>query len=165
MSFPVRTLAINSKAEDFPTPVSPTSRIVYGVFALFFDVLMIPSLRDSRSLEQKVRIHVLKSIVETYLMVGMLSLSLELSASAGAFLRGLALLIESMEGTPPLEVPSRSVFTHGRNGAESLTAWAARLERRSTLTTPGYLERVVIAYVVAPGSDSFFSKTLRGLLW
>ena len=67
----------------------------------------------------------LKSIVETYLIVGMLSLSLELSVSAGAFLRGLALLIESMEGTPPLEVPSRSVVTHGRDGAESLTAWGA----------------------------------------
>ena len=119
---------MNSKAEDFPTPVSPTSRMVYGAFALFFDVLMIPSLRDSRSLEQKVRIHMLKNIVETYLILGMLSLSLEISASTGAFLGGLALLVAS------LEEPSTSVVTHGRDDAESLTAWGAWLERRSTLT-------------------------------
>ena len=42
---------MNSKTEDFPTPVSPTRRMVYGVFALFLDVLMIPFLRDSMSLE------------------------------------------------------------------------------------------------------------------
>ena len=41
--------------EDFPTPVSPTRRMVYGVISLFFDVLMIPFLRDSTSLENMVR--------------------------------------------------------------------------------------------------------------
>ena len=67
---------MNSKTEDFPTPVWPTSRMVYGAFDLFFDVLMIPSLRDSRSLENKVRIYVSKNVVETYLIVGVPSLSL-----------------------------------------------------------------------------------------
>jgi hypothetical protein len=55
MSLPIMVFPMSSKNEDFPTPVSPTSRIVYGVFALFFDVLMIPFLRDSTSLENKVR--------------------------------------------------------------------------------------------------------------
>ena len=55
MSFPIRILAINSRTEDFPTPVSPTSRMVYGLFALFFDVLMIPFLRDSTSLENTIK--------------------------------------------------------------------------------------------------------------
>ncbi len=54
MSLPARTLAMNSKSEDFPTPVFPTRRIVYGLFALFFDTLMIPFLRDTTSLENTV---------------------------------------------------------------------------------------------------------------
>jgi hypothetical protein len=37
---------MSSKSEDFPTPVSPR-RMVYGLFVLFFEVLMIPFLRDS----------------------------------------------------------------------------------------------------------------------
>jgi len=45
---------MSSKTEDFPTPDSPTRRIVYGAFALFFDVLTIPSLRDFTSLEKRV---------------------------------------------------------------------------------------------------------------
>ena len=40
---------MSSKVEDLPQPVSPRSRIVYEAF--FFDVLMIPFLRDSKSLE------------------------------------------------------------------------------------------------------------------
>jgi hypothetical protein len=56
MSLPASTLAMNSKTEDFPTPVSPTRRMVYGVFALFLDVLMVPFLRDSTSLEDNVKI-------------------------------------------------------------------------------------------------------------
>ena len=48
---------MNSKTEDFPTPVSPTRRIVYGAFALFFNVLMTPCLRDSMSLVDAVRDH------------------------------------------------------------------------------------------------------------
>jgi len=47
MSLPVRTLAMNCKNEDFPTPGSPTRRMVYG---LFLDVLTIPFLRDLTSL-------------------------------------------------------------------------------------------------------------------
>ena len=43
---------MSSKTEDFPTPVSPTRRIVY---ALFCDVLTIPHLRDFTSLRNKVR--------------------------------------------------------------------------------------------------------------
>ena len=40
-----------SKTEVLPTPASPSRRIVYdGAF-----VLMIPFLRDSRSLENQVR--------------------------------------------------------------------------------------------------------------
>ena len=48
---------MSSKTDDFPTPVSPTRRMVYGAFALFFDVLMIPFLRDSTSLENTVGSH------------------------------------------------------------------------------------------------------------
>ncbi len=51
----MRILAINSKTEDFPTPVSPTRRMVYVAFALFFDVLTMPFLRDSTSLKDTVR--------------------------------------------------------------------------------------------------------------
>ena len=46
---------MNSRSEDFPVPVSPTRRMVYGPFSLFFDVLMIPFLRDSTSLGDIVR--------------------------------------------------------------------------------------------------------------
>jgi hypothetical protein len=44
-----KDLVTSSNTEDFPTPVSPTSRMVYGTFALYFDVLMIPlkGTRDS----------------------------------------------------------------------------------------------------------------------
>ena len=42
---------MSSKTEDLPTPVSPTRRMVYGDFGLSFDVLMVPFLRDSTSLE------------------------------------------------------------------------------------------------------------------
>ena len=50
MSFPMRILEINSKTEDFPTLVSLTRMMVYGLFALFLDVLMTPFLGDSMSL-------------------------------------------------------------------------------------------------------------------
>ena len=46
---------MNSKNDDFPTPVSPTRRIVYGVFAGFVRVLMIPYMRDTNLLENQVR--------------------------------------------------------------------------------------------------------------
>jgi hypothetical protein len=46
---------MSSKSEDFPTPVSPRRRMVYGLFALFFEVLMIPFLRDSTLLGNLVR--------------------------------------------------------------------------------------------------------------
>ena len=42
---------MNSKTKDFPTPVSPTRRIVYGLFALLLDVLTIPCLIESTSLK------------------------------------------------------------------------------------------------------------------
>ena len=51
---------MNSKTEDFPTPISPIRRIVYGVFALFFDVLTIALLIDSTSLTNAVRTIALK---------------------------------------------------------------------------------------------------------
>jgi len=44
---------MSSMIEDFPTPVSPTRRMVYDV--LFFDDWMTPFLRDSTSLEKPVR--------------------------------------------------------------------------------------------------------------
>jgi len=43
---------MSSKTEDFPTPVSPTRRMVYDAFFLFFDILITPFLRDSMSLER-----------------------------------------------------------------------------------------------------------------
>jgi len=43
---------MSSMTEDFPTQVSPTRRIVYDLFA---DVLIIPCLRDSASLEKMIR--------------------------------------------------------------------------------------------------------------
>jgi len=46
---------MSSKSEDFPTPVSPTRMIVYDAFAGSVCVLMIPRLRDSTLLENKVR--------------------------------------------------------------------------------------------------------------
>ena len=42
---------MSSRNEDFPTPVSPTRRMVHGAFALSIDVLMVPFLRDSMSVE------------------------------------------------------------------------------------------------------------------
>jgi len=74
MSLPAKTFATSSKNEDFPTPVSPTRRMVYGAFALFFDVLMIPLLIDSTSLQYGQR-YCVGDGVETYLIVGMLFLS------------------------------------------------------------------------------------------
>ncbi len=41
MSLPARTLAVRYKTKVFPTPVSPTRKIVYGAFALFFDVMIL----------------------------------------------------------------------------------------------------------------------------
>ena len=49
---------MSSKTEDFPTPVSPTRRMVYGAFALCLDVLMVPFLSDSTLLEMlSARVH------------------------------------------------------------------------------------------------------------
>ena len=50
-SLPSRTLAMSSKSDGFPTLVSPTIRMVYGAFVLFFRVLVIPCMRDSMLLE------------------------------------------------------------------------------------------------------------------
>ncbi len=44
---------MSSKVEDLPTPVSPRSRMVYEDF--FFNVVMIPFLRNSTSLGKRVR--------------------------------------------------------------------------------------------------------------
>ena len=51
---------MNSKTEDFPTPVSPTRRIVYGACASLFDVLIIALLMDSTSLANTIRIIAMK---------------------------------------------------------------------------------------------------------
>ena len=42
---------MSSKTEDFPTPVSPTRRMVNGAFGLCFDILMVPFLRGSMLVE------------------------------------------------------------------------------------------------------------------
>ena len=44
---------MSSTAEDFPTPISPIRRMVYGTSVSFFDVLMIPCLRPSTLLETR----------------------------------------------------------------------------------------------------------------
>ena len=51
---------MSSKSEDFPTPVSPTRRIVHGARASFFDVFMIAFLKDSTSLANTIRAIALK---------------------------------------------------------------------------------------------------------
>ena len=75
---------MNFKTEDFPTPVSPTRRIVYGAFALFFNALMAPCLRDSMSLRDTVRDHNVqmswnlldhRSLVTTLVIQGIAALS------------------------------------------------------------------------------------------
>jgi len=43
---------MSSMIEDFPTPVSPTRRMVYDLYA---DVLIQPCLRDSTSLEKMIK--------------------------------------------------------------------------------------------------------------
>ena len=92
---------MNSKTEDFPAPVTPTRRMVYGIFALVFDVLMIPFLRDSTSLENIVITGTSEMSLWTYLIVGVLSSSSELatiSRPARIFPLGLAgLLIDTGE--------------------------------------------------------------------
>jgi len=47
---------MSSKTEDFPTPTSPTTRMVDGGVAGSFDVLTIPFLRDCTSLGNGVRV-------------------------------------------------------------------------------------------------------------
>lgn len=51
---------MSSKTEDFPTPISPTRRMVYSAFVSFFDVLIFPFLRDSTSLKNTVKTAVLR---------------------------------------------------------------------------------------------------------
>ncbi len=77
---------MNSKNEDFPTPVSPTRRIVYGACASFFDVLMKPFLRDSTSLEKYWVNSRTQYGMETYLIVEVLPSS----SSSKTFSRGSA---------------------------------------------------------------------------
>jgi len=47
---------MSCKSEDFPTPASPTTRMVCGGVAVSFDVLTIPFLRDCASLGNGVRV-------------------------------------------------------------------------------------------------------------
>jgi len=55
MVLPAKILAMRYRTKVFPTPISPTRMIVYGTFALFFDVVTTPLLRDSTLLEKLVR--------------------------------------------------------------------------------------------------------------
>ena len=55
---------MNFKSEVFPTPVSPTRRMVYGAFALFFAVLTIPYLRKFTRLRNTVRASTSKMFLE-----------------------------------------------------------------------------------------------------
>jgi len=88
---------MSSKAEDFPTPISPRRRMVYGVF-MSLAVLMIPLLRDTTSLRGTVSTEVLReNVVVTYLIVGMSSLSSSRAPS-------------SLDGTPKSVVIRGSAF-------------------------------------------------------
>lgn len=71
---------MNSNSEDFPVPVSPTRRTVYGALSLFFDVLMIPFLRDLTSLEFCQNTYK-KAITGTYLIAGASPSSSEVGVS------------------------------------------------------------------------------------
>ena len=101
---------MSSKIEDFPTPVSPTRRIV---ISFFFDVLMIPSLRDSTSLESMVRTNASRIFSQIYLRIWGLSSSSELQTlrySAGAFPLGQGeMLFRGSEEMFSLEERSKSV--------------------------------------------------------
>jgi len=79
---------MSSKTEDFPTPVSPTRRIVYGAFILFFDILITPFLRDSTSLEKMIRTYCIVNAVVTYFIDWVLS-SLSSSKTFSGGLAGL----------------------------------------------------------------------------
>ena len=70
------------KTEDFPTPVILTRGIVYGWFALFSDPLMMPFLRDSTPLGNMIKTPYVEDAVEAYLIVDVLSPSLEFRASS-----------------------------------------------------------------------------------
>src|SRR5258706_13793055 len=101
---------MSSKTEDFPTPVSPMRRMVYDAFALFVDLLMIPSLRDSTSLENTVRNCASKGVVGTHLIVGILVLSptrdLAHSSSGSVLPSGSAkLMVDWLVGFSFLEEP------------------------------------------------------------
>ena len=67
---------MNSKSEVFPTPASPTRRMVCGSL---FDVLMIPFLRDSTSLEKDGQMDHVADVIGTYSRVSSLSSSKALS--------------------------------------------------------------------------------------
>jgi len=58
---------MKSTTEDIPTPVPPTRGIAWGVFAFFFAMLMIASLRGLMSLKL-VRTDVSKALLG-YLVV------------------------------------------------------------------------------------------------
>ena len=92
---------MNSTTKDFPTPVSPRMRMVYGAF---FDDFMNPPLRDSTSLGNRVRTGASTTyIIEVYLIIGMLSSSLKFgtfSSSAGVYPRRPG---EFLIGSLPLE--------------------------------------------------------------
>ena len=55
---------MNFKNEVFPTPVSPTRRMVYGAFALFLGVLTIPCSRQFTPLRDTIRISTPKVLLE-----------------------------------------------------------------------------------------------------
>jgi len=97
------------RTKVFPTPISPTRTIVYGTFALFFDVVMMPLLRDATMLEKTVRA-IAKMIIVTYLVVMVLSSSSELetfSSSAWTFPPGPKMvLVDAAEKASSLEESS-----------------------------------------------------------
>ena len=63
---------MNSKIEDLPTPASPIRRMVCGSL---FEVLMIPFLRDSTSLEKDDQVDHVADVIGTYLRLSSLSSS------------------------------------------------------------------------------------------
>lgn len=121
---------MNSKTEDFPTPISPTRRMVYGAFALFFNVLTIPCLRDSTSLEDIVRTDAPKILLKSLnsrVGTGVRSGPAWASRNVDRFAEG-----DFFTGRTAIQ------FSSYRLPVERLTSWA-RLEQRPTLL--GHLER------------------------
>jgi len=124
------------KKEDFPTPVSPTRRRVYGPFAPSFDVLMIPLLMESTLLANSVRTITLSRQL-TYLRARVSPSS----SSSKAFSHGpsdasdVQLEGNSLLDRPPKLVAIRGSEFRGRTYGSGLTRETANIVRMMTQVT------------------------------